>query len=93
MCIGFSEQRGNRAFEPGVNLANRRIDAGWGIKNSRVGDNRQELMNTGPRDAPRHMTLGQSPNAGVGRCVPFGIRAVGVDENVRVGCNQLPRPS
>lgn len=92
MCISFSEQRGNRAFEPGINLIDRRIDAGWGVENSRVGDNRQELMNTGPQDAPRHMTLGKSPNAGAGRRVPFGIRAVGIDKNVRVGRDQLPRP-
>ncbi len=92
MRITFPQQRGHRAFEPGIDLADRCIDAGWRIKDSRVGDDREELVHARPRYAPRHMTLGEALKACLRRSVPVRIRAVRIDENVRIRRDQLPRP-
>lgn len=91
--LDLGEENKARSFEPRLYLIQRGFQRAGRSEDPRMGDNREELVDAGPRDAPGRSVLGELRDP-CGRCpVPLGIFAVSVDEEIRIDRDHPPRPS
>ena len=90
---GFREQAYRRGSEPGLDLVQCLRHCGRRVVNRRMGGNADELVHARPWQPPGRTPFRKPPDAGPGRLVPVRIGAVGVDQNVGIDRDQLPRPA
>ena len=88
----LGEQDECRTLEPCIELSEGLGEGRRGVENPRMRDDRKELVNTRPRNAPAVRTLSYSHErlrcCGMKRMIP----AMRVDEDVRVDRDHAPRP-
>ena len=80
-------------LNPSVDLVKRGCQRRRGTVDLWMSDNGQKLMDAGPRNRPRRPALRQPSHTRHRRRMPWRIFPVGIDENIRVGSDQPPRPS
>jgi len=88
-----SSQRGlpeSAISRPCGNLLNAFDSGVGGAKIRSCGDNRQKLMQTGPRKSPRVSTFSQLAHTGGSQLMPWTVTPMCVNEDVRIDCDQSP---
>lgn len=89
MRLRFTDQRQARRLKPSVDLRQCLGSGRRRVEYSRVGHNREELVQARPRQRPSHTTLSEILNTRRRLPVPLAIRAMCIDQNVGVGRDHL----
>ena len=93
VAFSLRKQNDSRGFEPGLDLVKRHVERGGRVVDSRMGHNRQEFVEARPRDGPWQLSLSEFGDALGGDGMPGRVRAVRVNEKVRINGDQAPCPS
>src|SRR6266853_2349090 len=89
--LGEDDERGR--FQPRRDLFKRLGKWRRRREDSLVRDNRQELVQAGPREGPRGSALGQLAYTGGSLLMPLVVASMGTDKDVCIDSDQPPRPS
>lgn len=89
----FAEERDGRRLQPRVDLIERTVERSWRHVDAGVGDDGEKLMQARPWDRPGLRAFGERGQPLQGGAMKGRVLTMGIDENVGIDCNQLPRPS
>ena len=93
VLLRLCQQHQCRRLQPRLYLIERPIGRRRRIVDAWMGDDRQKFMNAGPRNRPCGRAFGKLSKTFRCRSVKRRIFSMRVDENIRVDCDQEPRPS
>ena len=93
VAFRLSEHHQRRRLEPRCDLFKRLGKWSRRREDPLVRDDRQKLVQAGPRKGPRSSTLCQFTQTGGSLLMPLAVAAMSIDKDVCIDSDQPPRPS